>query len=436
LKNTDLQPKPGAALMLEDYFPYKVCINLDRRSDRWRRISTRFAAHGISGILRFPAIDGSQLEIPAHWSEFPGAYGCLRSHVAVVENARAAGARSVLVFEDDAVLDPDFNSKFPAYVSQLPQDWDMLMLGAIHGQEPRKVTSNIGRVTLSLSTFAYALKETIYDRFIDYNNKASIAVDDNNTVLQKEFNCYCFQPNLAWVEEDYSDIRQETQSHWYVRESLVLWGPQMQRVLNDTVLVISHTGDDPGAARNIHFAVKHYMEKMPGISAIVVEQNPKPHLRAGDLSANCAYRFLKTTDGWRRGTAFNTGFNVYEASKELFIFCDSNIFIEPIDLKPNLLMCARHDFATSFRSLYTLTEEDSLRCIAGDFRWSSMAVSKPSEKPSLCTSCCIFSKKGMRMAGPWSESGDEADEQMSRQVRTALPSYYGSPNRARLLWSR
>jgi len=435
LKHNDRQGKRPRAWTLEDYFPYKVCINLDRRTDRWQRVSARFAAHGIGDIVRFPALDGLELDIPPHWNEGPGAYGCLRSHVAVVEGARAKGVPSVLIFEDDAVLDSEFNTRFPAYVRQLPHDWDMLLFGGIHGEEPRKISANVAAVTLSLSTFAYALKETIYDRFIQYNCQSSLPVDDNNGVLQKEFKCYCFQPHLAWVEEDYSDVRHETQSHWYVRESLVLWGARMERVLNSTVLVISHTGYDQYATRNINFTVKHYLKQMPGLTAVVIEQNPKPHLHSGDLPGDCRYQFLKSTGSHGRGRAFNNGFNLFEASKEFFIFTDSSIFIEPIDVKPNLLMCAKNDFASSFRHLYDLTEQDTLKCLGGDFRWRGLTASRPSDKPNLCSSCCIFSKKAMRIAGPWKESGKDPDEVMSWRVRSVLGSFYESPNRARRLRS-
>jgi hypothetical protein len=207
----------------------------------------------------------------------------------------------------------------------------------------------------------------------------------------------------------------------------------MKRVLNGTVLVMSHSGNDPRAARNIHFTLKHYLDGMPGMSAVVVEQNPKPCLKAADLPGG-AYRFLKTTGRHGRGRAFNTGFKMCESSKEFFIFSDSGILIEPIDLKPNLLMCARRDFASSFRHLYALEEEDTLRCLSGDFRWPD-PVYRGSERPNLCSSCCIISRRGMRIVGPWKEIGDDADEDMSQRISSVLGSYYESPNRARLLSS-
>src|SRR5689334_2435453 len=109
---------------LNDFFPHKVCINLDKRKDRWERMQARFAEHKIEQVIRFPALDGNNLNIPPVWDDFPGAYGCLRSHLAVVEQAREEEQQSVLIFEDDAVLDPRLNARFAEYVDQLPEDWD------------------------------------------------------------------------------------------------------------------------------------------------------------------------------------------------------------------------------------------------------------------------------------------------------------------------
>ncbi len=179
---------------VNDFFPHKVCINLDKRRDRWERMQTRFAQHYIDQVARFPALDGKSLDIPPIWDDFAGAYGCLRSHLAVVERARAEARPSILIFEDDAVLDPQFNDRFAESINQLPDDWDMVLFGGIHGEGYSKVSRNVMRVTHSLSTYAYAMKHTIYDGFIDLNRQALTVLDENTRALQKEFNCYCFIP--------------------------------------------------------------------------------------------------------------------------------------------------------------------------------------------------------------------------------------------------
>ncbi|MEW6211686.1 MAG: glycosyltransferase family 25 protein, partial [Acidobacteriota bacterium] len=222
---------------VDEFFPHQVCINLDTRRDRWERMTARFAEHGISRVIRFPAINGNHLDVPSFWRYSPGAYGCLRSHLAVVEQARDYGRPSVLIFEDDVVLAPDFTAKFADYVEQLPDDWDMVFFGALHGQPLTKATDNLLRINHSLSTFAYALKDTVYDSFIHLNRQALTVLDENTRALQKRFNSYCFTPNLAWVEEDYSDVRGEMVNLWWLKESLVLYGPEIDDILKKSVAV-------------------------------------------------------------------------------------------------------------------------------------------------------------------------------------------------------
>src|SRR5882724_3330346 len=99
-------------MKFDDFFPHQVCINLDNRPDRWERMTSRLIGHGINQVVRFSAVDGKTVKIPSEWPHSAGAYGCLRSHLAVVEQARNDAKPSVLIFEDDAVLAPDFSDKF------------------------------------------------------------------------------------------------------------------------------------------------------------------------------------------------------------------------------------------------------------------------------------------------------------------------------------
>src|SRR5918911_1540909 len=148
---------------INEAFPYKVCINLDRRPDRWQQMQLKFEQHGIHSVRRFSALDGDTLKTPAHWIHTPGAYGCLCSHVQVVREARRLGMSCALVFEDDAVFDPHLQEKFSAYMKHLPPDWDMLFFGALHKDEPIKVSDHIARLTKSNSTYAYVLRDTVFD---------------------------------------------------------------------------------------------------------------------------------------------------------------------------------------------------------------------------------------------------------------------------------
>src|SRR5688572_15992048 len=108
--------------LINQIFPDKVCINLDRRIERWEQMQNKFRQHGIHSVQRFAAIDGDVTKIPTNWPGTPGAYGCLLSHVEVVRRARGLGLKSILIFEDDVVFDDAFEQKFSEYIHQLPAD--------------------------------------------------------------------------------------------------------------------------------------------------------------------------------------------------------------------------------------------------------------------------------------------------------------------------
>jgi len=299
---------------INEAFPHKFCINLDRRPERWEQMRSKFERCGVEGVQRFAAVDGLQAIVPANWPDSPGAYGCLRSHLEIIEEARRQGWPSVLIFEDDAALDPELSEKFSSYFQQVPADWEMLHFGANHMAAPAEVSSNVVRITSANSTFAYALNAAVFDSFIELNTRALTAVDLNNRTLQTEHACYCFMPHLAWVEDLSSDVQVRQKYHWYLKESLVLHGTGMDQILAQTAVVINDRGD----VANLNFLKWFYEKYLPGVEVIV------------------------------NGAADET-------DKSFLIFTDSDVFVEEWDIRGNLRMCERFDCATGFRSLVHLT---------------------------------------------------------------------------------
>jgi hypothetical protein len=426
------QADPGINEPLDVVFPFKVCINLDKRRDRWEKVTTRFAIHNLRGVVRFPAIDGTTLETPRGWTEEPGAYGCLRSHVAVVENARTAGRDSVLIFEDDVVLAPDFTELFTLYSSQLPDDWDMIMFGGIHFDPPEPVSNNVSRVTHSLSTFAYALKHTIYDAFIRVNMYGLVAVDDNNALLQKSFKCYCFMPHLAWVDEDLSDVRGEVRSHWYISKSLVLWGAEVEEIYRRTAALIHYRGRSRESLRNLDYILRLYLDKLHGITIKVLETGDRPALDRSVIPADCGYEFIERCDSMTDSAVFDLALSRLEAPKDYFLFMESGVLVDLIDLKPNLLMLRQHDFATCFKEIIELDESDTVRVINSDIRWNYQEKYTPKLKAHLCSLACMFTSQGLQAVGGWTGGRQIAlSGNLNHLVRV-----FESPNGARLLFDQ
>ena len=79
---------PSAATMstssgdVNEVFPHKVCINLDRDLDSWRRLQAALTRHDIRGVRRrSPPSTAADWNCTATWRHSAGAYGCLLSHL-------------------------------------------------------------------------------------------------------------------------------------------------------------------------------------------------------------------------------------------------------------------------------------------------------------------------------------------------------------------
>jgi GR25 family glycosyltransferase involved in LPS biosynthesis len=253
-----------------------VCINLDRRPDRWRRVQTRFALHGIEPVERFSAVDGLRVRVPEIWNGREGAYGCLRSHLDVIAEARDHRVEDILIFEDDVEFAPDLDDKFARAITQLPNDWDILYFGGIQANPPKAVGDSLARVSRTLSTFAYAIRARAFDVILDeIDPSIPVPVDDQLTGIQNRLACYCIFPHAAWVECDYSDIQDREDNHWYIRQSVVLGNHCLDDMVDSIALVIPTRA--PGWRRagvlQIEFLLDHLSPHLRGLSVILDESS-------------------------------------------------------------------------------------------------------------------------------------------------------------------
>lgn len=106
----------------------RVCINLDRREDRWNE----FYLECPFEVERFAAIDGHLCPQPGWWSAGSGAWGCYRSHLRIIEDALNANVNELMILEDDARFVENFDKKFERYLKALPDDWEWAYLGGQH----------------------------------------------------------------------------------------------------------------------------------------------------------------------------------------------------------------------------------------------------------------------------------------------------------------
>lgn len=145
---------------LKTFFDRVVCINLDRRPDRWQRFMENVASAGwpFTPVERISAVDAHKVPAPSWWLAGAGAWGCHQSHVRILQQAIQDGVQSLLILEDDAVLPQRFSSIVETFLRNVPGDWDAIMLGGQHLRPPDIIESGVVSVRNGNRTHAHALR--------------------------------------------------------------------------------------------------------------------------------------------------------------------------------------------------------------------------------------------------------------------------------------
>lgn len=112
-------------------------INLDRSTARMARMAAQCASLDIP-FTRVPAVDGARVT-PETLKKVatplcqkvctPSMVGCALSHMKVWKTAAQLGHQRTLVMEDDAALEPGFVEGLRRALEDVPQDFDLLVLG-------------------------------------------------------------------------------------------------------------------------------------------------------------------------------------------------------------------------------------------------------------------------------------------------------------------
>lgn len=147
---------------LPDHFDLIVVISLPEREDRRQALRGNLAGTDLAQeheILWFTACRSDHNGgPPAGWTAGPGAWGCLQSHLAVLDLAASRNCQSVLILEDDAVFSPRAPDMLKAFMAAVPSHWVQLYLGGHHSIQPKPtVHPLVWQARAVTATHAYAV---------------------------------------------------------------------------------------------------------------------------------------------------------------------------------------------------------------------------------------------------------------------------------------
>lgn len=176
-------------MILNQYFPLKVCLNHPIATERWGLCLQEFKRVNLTGVVRFSALP----DIGPHQSFNKSVNAILRYFV------RSPYER--LLFLEDDVVFTQLNSLEPA-INELPGDWDILYLGAniMHPDpKPEYYSPHLCRVHAAWTTHAIAFSKKCITFILNNQPDFSEAMFDNwLSGNLTRLNSYIVSPMVAY----------------------------------------------------------------------------------------------------------------------------------------------------------------------------------------------------------------------------------------------
>ena len=168
-----------------------LCINLKDRPDRWVEFTSQQFPFKVE---RFEAI-----------KEAPGWQGCRKSYLECLKIA-SRGTEPTLIMEDDCVILGDWGLVEQA-MSELPDDWDVLYLGATLNEPLVKHSEHLYRLTWAWTTHAIIWRGGLAVGHV-FNHEDDIGKIDVflSNEIQAKFKCYIIYPLFATQRNGISNI--------------------------------------------------------------------------------------------------------------------------------------------------------------------------------------------------------------------------------------
>lgn len=262
---------------INDYFDKIYCLNLERNSEKWKKTNTQFKELNIN-VDRFLGIDGNNItddefdeisnrkisEVDSSklgLIENKYALGCLMSHIEIIKEAKSAGYKRILIFEDDVILSDEFSER----ISQINKlNWELLYLGASQfNWSGVKVNNGFYKCSNTLGTFAYAINSNIYDDLLELFETKRKSIDNLLSEYQlKNKQSFVIYPNIVISDVSQSDIRQSKSLDEYSK--LMKWNLESftfkpENFIPKEKLKVLLVPDRPGwAFDNISKSLKKY----------------------------------------------------------------------------------------------------------------------------------------------------------------------------------
>ena len=213
-------------------FVNRVCdkvfvINLDKDKERLNTFHSNMNNNQIK-YDRFKAVDGSKIQSDDRLTDYcntfctNGMKGCALSHRSIWDLMIKNNYKNVLVFEDDAVIDQNFDRDFHHIWNHLPKDFDIIYFGSLLGCSDDSLSNSIFKKIIgfdndeinefvmttkgSVGTHCYMISLEGAKKFTDKPINFHIDMQILNWIKTYNYKAYSTNLNMAETSQDNSSL--------------------------------------------------------------------------------------------------------------------------------------------------------------------------------------------------------------------------------------
>ena len=89
-----------------------------------------YKAQPLGDLKRYPELNEREVSRGKKFIESAGAVGYIFTYLRILKDAKSRGFKRILILEDDVILSNSFEVKIQKFLSEIPDDWKILQLGA------------------------------------------------------------------------------------------------------------------------------------------------------------------------------------------------------------------------------------------------------------------------------------------------------------------
>jgi GR25 family glycosyltransferase involved in LPS biosynthesis len=183
-------------------------LNLKTRTDRREHIINQLNKINCNNYTIIESIDGKELVNTTKLSN--GMLGLNHTYLKIYDEWSKESNNNIIIIEDDCVFFENFNDELLNYITNVPNDWDMLYFGGNHNYHVGSKTEKINEYCLKLNNTYTAhcvvLKNYVFKELIDNLKNMEIENDVLLSRLQKKYNAYSTIKNITTQLPNFSNI--------------------------------------------------------------------------------------------------------------------------------------------------------------------------------------------------------------------------------------